>query len=90
MRIGSRWLAALVAREPASRRARFTCFYGHADNLVFPAGQGMLAGADNRHLAGVAHVAMLFEPAVLAEVLRQALAQDGLPLPAQRDAQQHG
>ena len=90
MRIGSRWLAALAGREPAARRARFTCFYGHADNLVFPASQGMLAGADNRHLAGVAHVAMLFEPAVLAEVLRRVQAQDGLPVPGRMAGQQHG
>ena len=75
MRIGSAWLLALAARESAARRARFTCFYGHADNLVFPASQATLAGADNRHLAGVAHVAMVFEPAVLTEVLRQVQAQ---------------
>jgi hypothetical protein len=30
----------------------------------------MLAGADNRHLAGVAHVAMAFRPEVFDEVLR--------------------
>jgi triacylglycerol lipase len=82
MRLGSRWLVALAAQESAARRARFTCFYGHADNLVFPASQAMLAGADNRHLAGVAHVAMVFEPAVLAEVLRRVNAQVAAPVDA--------
>ena len=56
--------------ENAARRARFTCFYGHTDNVVFPASTATLAGADNRHLAGVAHVAMAFHPEVFDEVLR--------------------
>ena len=70
MRRGQRWLADLAARESAARQARFTCFYGHADNIVFPAATAMLPGADNRHLAGVAHVAMAFRPEVFDEVLR--------------------
>lgn len=77
MRPGSDWLRALAAREPAERRARFTCFYGHADNIVFPASTATLAGADNRHLSGVAHVQMLFEPAVFAEVLRRVCGSAG-------------
>ena len=71
MRRGSAWLTALAAHEPAERRARFTCFYGNADNIVFPASTATLASADNRHLSGVAHVQMVFEPAVFAEVLRR-------------------
>lgn len=70
MRRGHPWLATLAAGEGAARRARFTCFYGHADNIVFPATTATLAGADNRHLAGVAHVAMAFRPEVFDEVLR--------------------
>jgi len=74
MRRGSPWLQDLARREAAlaaaGRAVPFTCFYGHADNIVFPAGTAMLAGADNRHLAGSAHVQMVFEPAPLAEVLR--------------------
>ena len=87
MRVGSRWLVALAARETAARRARFTCFFGHADNLVFPASQGTLPGADNRHLAGVAHVAMVFAPAVLAEVLRRVNAPVGAQADIQADIQ---
>jgi pimeloyl-ACP methyl ester carboxylesterase len=68
MRRGHPWLVALAAGETAARRARFTCFYGHADNVVFPATTATLVGADNRHLAGVAHVAMAFRPEVFDEV----------------------
>ena len=82
MRLGSPWLGALAARESAARRARFTCFYGHADNIVFPAGSATLAGADNRHLAGVAHVQMLFEAPVLAEVLRRVAPDRPAAAPA--------
>jgi pimeloyl-ACP methyl ester carboxylesterase len=68
MRRGHPWLVALAAGETAARRARFTCFYGHADNVVFPATTATLVGADNRHLAAVAHVAMAFRPEVFDEV----------------------
>jgi len=71
MRIGGRWLAALAAAEPPQRHARFTCFYGHADNIVFPARTATLAGADNIHLPAVAHVAMVEHPAVWQAVLEQ-------------------
>ena len=37
MRIGSDWQRELAAREPPHRYGRFTCFYGHCDNIVFPA-----------------------------------------------------
>jgi triacylglycerol lipase len=38
--------------------------------MVFPAPSATLAGADNRHLAAVAHVAMLQHEAVFAEACR--------------------
>ena len=44
--------------------------------MVFPASTATLAGADNRHLPGVAHVDMVFEPAVLALVLQRVQAID--------------
>jgi pimeloyl-ACP methyl ester carboxylesterase len=75
MRRGSTWLrslAAVEAQQPSG--VPFTCFFGHADNIVFPASTATLEGADNRHLPGVAHVQMVFAPEVLAEtgrVLRQ-------------------
>lgn len=73
MRRHSPWLAVLAAREPAGRSHRFTCFYSHCDNIVFPAATATLPGADNRHLPGVAHVHMVDHPAPWQAV--QALLQ---------------
>jgi triacylglycerol esterase/lipase EstA (alpha/beta hydrolase family) len=70
MRLGSRWLQALAAREPSQRAHHFTCFYGHCDNIVFPPLTATLDGADNRHLAAVAHVHMVERPEPWAEALR--------------------
>ena len=86
MRLGSPWLARLAALESAARRARFTCFYGHCDNIVFPTASGMLAGAQNIHLPATAHVQMAFQPTVFNEVCRwlepETAAPDGRPGPA--------
>jgi hypothetical protein len=70
MRQGNPWLADIAQQEPADRLARFTCFYGHCDNIVFPASTATLPGADNRHVAATAHVQMLFRPQVFDEVRR--------------------
>jgi len=70
MRRHSRWLATLAEREQAARSERFTCFYGHCDNIVFPPSTATLTGADNRHLAGTAHVAMVDHPAPWDELER--------------------
>ncbi|MCW7542065.1 alpha/beta fold hydrolase [Aquabacterium sp. A7-Y] len=69
MHQGSEWLRRLADSEPPERYRRFTCFYGHCDNIVFPASTGCLPGAVNRHLEGVAHVQMAFQPQVFNEVL---------------------
>jgi triacylglycerol lipase len=70
MRIASPWQQRLAACEPAQRFRRFTCFYGHCDNIVFPTSTAMLPGADNRHLTGIAHVHMVHHEEVFNEVLR--------------------
>lgn len=70
MRLSSDWQRGLASREPAERFRRFTCFYGHCDNIVFPASTATLPGADNRHIAGIAHVHMANHDEVLSEVLR--------------------
>jgi len=70
MRLGNAWHTGLAGRETASHFARFTCFYGHCDNVVFPASTATLPGADNRHIAACAHVQMAYHPEVLAEVDR--------------------
>ena len=66
----SPWLTTLAAREPAGRAQRLTCFYSHCDNIVFPPASATLAGADNRHLPGVAHVHMADHEAPWAELQR--------------------
>lgn len=71
MRQLSPWLATLGQREPPHRAARFTCFYGHCDNIVFPPSTATLAGADNRHIAATAHVHMADRPEPRAELWRR-------------------
>jgi triacylglycerol lipase len=70
MRQHSAWLEHLASMETEARRARFVCFYGHCDNIVFPPSTATLAGADNHHLRAVAHVHMASHPAVFSEVER--------------------
>lgn len=72
MRRRSAWRQALEARERKEnpgRFERFTCFHSHCDNIAFPASTATLVGADNRHLAGMAHVQMADQAVVLNEVL---------------------
>jgi len=71
MRIDSPWQRLLCTREPAQRAEKFTCFYGHCDNIVFPPATATLPGADNQHLPGVAHVDMVDHPAPWMEVQRR-------------------
>jgi triacylglycerol lipase len=71
MRLDSPWLKTLEAREGRQRRRRFTCFYGHCDNIVFPASTATLEGATNRHLPGLAHVHMADAPQPWDELQRQ-------------------
>jgi predicted alpha/beta hydrolase family esterase len=66
----SRWLQTLAARESEGRPHRFTCFYSHCDNIVFPPSTATLRGADNRHLPAVAHVHMADRPEPWDELQR--------------------
>jgi triacylglycerol esterase/lipase EstA (alpha/beta hydrolase family) len=70
MRQRSPWLAQLHRDEPPARAHLFTCFYGHCDNIVFPADSATLAGALNVHIPDKAHVHMTFQPIVFNEVWR--------------------
>ena len=85
MRQRSAWLSALAAAEPATRSARFTCLYGHCDNIVFPAAAGTLPGAENVHVRGAAHVQMVFQPAVFNEVWRWLSSPPTSTVPAPAD-----
>lgn len=70
MRLANPWLIRLAAGEPASRYAKFSCFFGNCDNIVFPAVCATLEGARNLHLPATAHVHMAFHPQVMAELER--------------------
>ena len=70
MREGSDWLAALAKSRDVGARIPVLCFWSRCDNIVFPTRNATLEGADNREIAGAPHVAMVFHPAVLEEVLR--------------------
>ncbi len=69
MRSDSGWVGALAASEAATLRARFTCYYGHCDNIVFPASTATLPGADNRHLRGTAHMQLIEKDVIFEAVL---------------------
>ncbi|MDM7951044.1 alpha/beta fold hydrolase [Hydrogenophaga sp.] len=87
MRRNHAWLANLAEREKAGSDApyeRFTCWYSNADNIVFPASTALLEGADNRHVPGVAHVALGFHPRVMRESL--AMVASAARSPAERTA----
>ncbi len=70
MRLRSEWLTDLAVREPAHRYAKFSCYFSHCDNIVFPAASATLPGAENIHVPGTAHVHLAFSPVVFAGLLR--------------------
>ena len=78
MRLQSDWLQALSASETPARRARFTCYWSHCDNVAFPASTGTLDGADNRHVRGRAHVDLVYASEILTEVLSGVAGPAGL------------
>ena len=86
MRLRSPLVMRLAEAGTAQRHALFTCFYSNCDNIVFPASTATLAGADNRHLPGVAHVHMAYHPSVFSETWRllQGPASDAPTVPAFR------
>ena len=73
MRQHSDWLRALAAKEASMHGdlayAKFVCWYSNADHIVIPASTATLPGADNRHVPGMAHVALGFHPKVMRESL---------------------
>ena len=65
MALDGDWVGNLSGAEPPGRAALFTCWYSNCDNIVFPTSTATLRGADNRLIAGVAHVEMARRPEVL-------------------------
>jgi triacylglycerol lipase len=60
MRQKSDWLTSNASCLPNDFATYCTCFFSHCDNIVFPASAATLEGADNQHIAGHAHVQLLF------------------------------
>jgi predicted alpha/beta hydrolase family esterase len=65
LRRSSDWLHELESHETVQSRVRFTCWYSNCDNVVIPASTGSLAGADNRLVPSVGHMALAFCPEVM-------------------------
>ena len=91
MQPGGPWLETLQ-RDEADRPGgvpydRFTCFYSHCDNIVFPPRLATLSGADNRHLTAVAHVDLAFHDSVFSEVLSYVTSAGSAAQRAWRPAQ---
>lgn len=70
------WFSALETSESDAVRRLFTCFYGNADNIVFPPRLATIEGATNLLLPGTPHVAMIYHPDVMRAVWAR-LKHDG-------------
>lgn len=68
MALGSPWLDALE-RGPGAPPELFVCWRSDCDNIVFPSESAQIAGADNRSLPGLGHVALAFDPRVVEKTL---------------------
>jgi pimeloyl-ACP methyl ester carboxylesterase len=66
MRLSGEWIRDLANEQHG---VAFTCWYSNCDNIVFPAFTATLPGADNRHLPGMAHVELAFDPRVFGHAL---------------------
>jgi triacylglycerol esterase/lipase EstA (alpha/beta hydrolase family) len=75
MRLNGDWVSALARDEPPQRRALFTCWYSHCDNVVFPASTASLPGARNLHVPGTAHMGLVQHPRIM-QVTLDALRRD--------------
>ncbi|MCG2584424.1 alpha/beta fold hydrolase [Massilia sp. TS11] len=71
MQVGSAWLRELAASEDAATRALILSMYSFHDNIIAPQTSSVLAGADHQAFAGIGHVALGSDPAVLAAVLAE-------------------
>ncbi len=67
----SPWIGRLSAQESPARQARFSCYYSHCDNIVFPPSTATLAGAHNEHVRGHAHVHLVSHPGWWQELQRR-------------------
>ncbi len=71
MRHRGEWLGGLAGRELPLWGAGFDCFYSACDQIVCPAQTAVLPGSHAVLLPATGHLAMVFHPAVFAEVQKQ-------------------
>jgi triacylglycerol lipase len=76
MRLDNDWLKSLERTETPERLAKFTCFYSHCDNIVFPPSTATLQHSVSRHVAGTAHVHLVFQGDAYQELLRWVSPRD--------------
>lgn len=77
LRPGSTLLTRLNT-APLPNEVRFTAIYSRHDNIVVPAGNAQLDGADHIELTGIGHTALLFSRQA-ADAVIAALNDSGLP-----------
>ncbi len=78
MRRQSRWLSELAAHEAAASSAgqvpdfaaRFDCYFSRCDQIVCPADTAVLPGSQAIEVVGSGHLALVFQPRILADLLR--------------------
>ena len=59
MRMKSPWLISNASQLPDGFAQICTCYFSNCDNIVFPCHTAALPGADNRFIAGRAHVELI-------------------------------
>ncbi|HEY0824681.1 MAG TPA: alpha/beta fold hydrolase [Ramlibacter sp.] len=64
MQLDCQWVRQLALDERRRPLPPTTCWYSNCDNVVFPASVATLPQAENRFVAGQAHVALAFHPEV--------------------------
>jgi pimeloyl-ACP methyl ester carboxylesterase len=82
MRLGSRWLTELAAREMAGAglpRSRYTTIFSHHDDIVYPQTTACLDGAECIAIGGCGHVALLYDARVRTLVFERLAALDVQP-----------
>lgn len=72
METGSNWLAELAAFfADMPLRVPAIAYYSLQDDMVLPPGNAMMAGAENRQLPAMGHLAMSISPRVLDALLKE-------------------
>jgi len=70
MRMGSDWLTALSAQEPATLGNLFTCWWSECDQIVFPPPTAELPGSEGRIAPGCGHVALVRHEGIWNDLMR--------------------